>query len=69
MTSSDLHNFADDNTIAAMGETIQDSVNILQDESEKANQMVGYQWYDSKSRKTWSYYLVKAELSSKGFFF
>ena len=41
MTSSDLHNFADDNTIAAMGETIQDSVNILQDESEKANQMVG----------------------------
>ena len=40
LLTSDLHNFADDNALTGMSETIQNLVNILQDQTEKAVKMV-----------------------------
>ena len=36
LSADDIHNFADDNTITALSETIQDLINALQNKSERA---------------------------------
>ena len=36
LSADDIHNFADDNTITALSETIQDLINALQNKTERA---------------------------------
>ena len=36
LSTDDIHNFADDNTITALSETIQDVINALQNKTERA---------------------------------
>ena len=36
LSTDDIHNFADDNTITALSETVQDLINALQNKTERA---------------------------------